>query len=637
MSKPSLPVLRTRFKAQPTFGPLALLVLACAAPLAAQAQSQNLAPVVIVGNREPTSLDRIVGDVVVIDSERIRVSSADSLEDLLRREGGIQLSRNGGPGQSAAILLRGMGASSTLVLVDGVRIGSATLGQVDFSGISLADIERIEILRGPGSSLYGADAVGGVVQIITRRGAGAPRVTAHAAVGELRSGTADVSIGGSQDRLDYAASLARESSRGISAIKPGDQFGLYNPDRDGYARTNLQLRGGYTIAPGQRLGLSVVESLLRAQYDSAEFAPPTFTADASPDFRNRFETRVASLDYRGVMAPSWTTTVQVSDQSDDLLSGGHELSRFKTRRQQVTWQNAWRPADGQQLLGAIEQLDEAVEATPYTSSPRRRTAGLVLGYTGAFGATRVQADVRHDRNSVYGSVSTGKLGLALDLQPGLTVRAVAGTAFRAPAFNDLYFPGYGVATLGPEHSRSVEAGLQWRSGDASAAATVYRNRVRDLIAFEADRRFCPADPSYDFGCARNVDRATLQGATLTAAHRLGAIALRATLDFLDAKDDATGQRLPRRAAHQEGVNADWTGGAWTAGVAWLRVGARPDSGATLPAYQVVDLQARYRLTPHWQAEAQLLNAFDRRYEPVRDYQALGRQGWIGVRYDGLGL
>ena len=138
----------------------------------------NLAPVVVTGTREPTALDRVVGDVVVIDAARIRDSGADSLEDLLRREGGIQLSRNGAPGQSAALLIRGLGASSTLVLIDGVRVGSATLGQFDFAGLGLAGIERIEILRGPASSLYGPDAVGGVVQIITRRGAGEPRLAA---------------------------------------------------------------------------------------------------------------------------------------------------------------------------------------------------------------------------------------------------------------------------------------------------------------------------------------------------------------------------------------------------------------------------------------------------------------------------
>jgi len=177
----------------------------------------------------------------------------------------------------------------------------------------------------------------------------------------------------------------------------------------------------------------------------------------------------------------------------------------------------------------------------------------------------------------------------------------------------------------------------WSKGDSSASATLYRNRVRDLIGFESDRSFCPADPAYDFGCARNIGRARLQGASLAAAHRLGAWTLRANLELLDAKDETTGQRLARRAAHQESVAADHAAGAWSFGVALLDVGARPDAGAQLGAYQTIDLQARGRLSNQWRVEAKLLNAADRRIEPVRDYQGLGRQAWIGLRYSGAGV
>ena len=604
---------------------------------ALHAGAQTLAPVVVTGTREPTPLDRVVGDVVVIDADRIRASGADSLEDLLRREGGIQLSRNGAPGQSAGVLLRGSSASSTLVLIDGVRVGSATLGQTDLSALGLAQIERIEILRGPGSSLYGADAVGGVVQIVTRRGAGEPHVTAHAAAGELRSSALDASVDGAQGRFDYAVSASREASRGISAIKPGDAFGLFNPDRDGYLRRNFQMRGGYALAPEHRVGLSVVENRVDAQFDGAEFPPPTFMQDASPNFRNHLVTRAVALDYRGVLTREWTMSAQASRQLDDLVSGGNEPSRFITRRDQLTWQLAWKPSEGQQWLGAVEQLDETAEATGFPGVPRRRNSALVLGWTGRSGPFKAQVDARHDRNSVFGSVDTGKLGLALEVGAGVTLRAVAGTAFRAPTFNDLYFPGFGVPTIAPERSRSLEAGLQWRDSRSAAALTVYRNRVRDLIAFEPDRSFCPTDPAYDFGCARNIGRATLQGATLTAEHRIGAYDLRAAIDLLDARNDLSGDRLPRRAAHQETLSAARSVGAWSTELAWLRVGARPDSGAQLPAYQVVDLQARWRFTPNWRVEAKLLNAFDHRYEAARDYPALGRQAWLGLRYDGRGL
>ena len=616
--------------------PAAAVLMAMAAwPLVSSSQTQRLEPVVVTGTREPTPLDWLVADVVVIDSQRIRDSNADSIEDLLRREGGIQLSRNGGPGQSASVLLRGTSASHTVVLVDGVRIGSATLGQTDLSAISLAQIERIEILRGPGSSLYGADAVGGVVQIITRRGSGAPQFAAHAAVGSYASSEADAFASGATQGFDYAASVSREASDGVSAVKPGDTFGLFNPDRDGFKRSSIQLRGGFSFAPGQRIGASIVDSRLRSQYDGAEYNPPTFAPDPSPDFRIRFDTRVGSIDYRGALSSQWTTSLQLAEQRDDLVSGGTSFSRYLTERKQVTWQNAWTPAAGQQVVGALEHVDETVTA-PFPA-PQRHNSAAVLGYTAQLGANKLQADWRHDHNSVYGNVSTGKLGWRFDVQKDLSLRAVAGTAFRAPTFNDLYFPGFGVPTIRPEHSRSVEVGVAWKNSVSSAGATLYRNDLRDMIGYQPDRTFCPADPSYDFGCAANVSRARLQGATLTASHRIGAIGVHGTVDFLDAKDRSTGQRLARRAAHQETFAIDWTSGPWTFDASVLDVGARPEGGVRLAGYQLLDLKARYRITPNWQAEAKLLNATDRRYEPAHDYQSLGRQAWVGIRYAGGGL
>jgi len=614
----------------------AWLCVACIGPSdLVFAQTTNLGPVVITGSREPVPLGRLVGDIAVIDADRIRASTADSIEELLRREGGIQLSRTGGPGQSAGVLLRGTAASGTVVLVDGVRIGSASLGQTDLSAISLAQIERIEILRGPGSSLYGADAVGGVVQIITRRGKGLTETAAHAALGGYRSSEADASASGSSGAFDYAATLSRESSEGVSALKPGDQFGSFNPDRDGFKRTSASARAGFTFAPGHRVGFDILDSRLRSQFDSAEFNPPTFAPDPSPDFRNRFNTRVSALDYRGVFSPQWTASAQVAKQIDSLESGGTTFDRFETGRHQLTGQVAWTPVAGHQLMAAAEELEETVTAAALAGAPKRRNHALVLGYTGVFAGHKLQADFRHDHNSAFGDVNTGKLGWGVDLTPAWSLRAVAGTAFHAPTFNDLYFPDFGVSTIRPERSRSIEFGANWRQGDSAASITLYRNQVRDMIGFEPVRANCP--PGYSFGCAANLTRARLQGATLTGSQRIGSFALHATVDFLDAKNEATGKRLVRRAAHQETLGADWSEGPWTVGATLLDVGERPEGGATLAGYQTLDLQARYKVASRWRIEAKLLNAFDRQYEPARDYQALGRQLWIGLRYDSTGL
>jgi vitamin B12 transporter len=599
------------------------------------AQTTTLAPVMVTGSREPAPINRLVGDVSVIDAEHIRASTADSIEELLQREGGIQVSRNGGAGQSAGVMLRGSSASSTVVLIDGVRIGSATLGQTDLSGISLAQIERIEILRGPASSLYGADAVGGVVQIITRRGKGPVDVAVHAAIGAYASSELDVFVSGSSGAFDYAATLSHEASDGVSALKPGDKNGYFNPDRDGFKRSSAQFRGGFIFAPGHRVGISMIDSRLRSQFDSADFDPSTNKLDPTPDFRNRFDTRVTSLDYRGAISTEWTMSVQASKQIDRLESGGTTFAGFDTSRQQLTWQAAWAPVAGQQFVAASERLDETVAADALAGAPKRRNDAVVLGYSGAFAGHKLQADVRHDHNSAFGNVDTGKLGWGFDLTPTLSLRAVAGTAFRAPSFNDLYFSGFGVATIRPERSQSVEVGANWRDGDSTAGITLYRNRVRDLIGYEPLAANCP--PGFTDGCAANVSRARLQGATLNASQRVGAFSLRATVDFLDAKDDITGKRLARRAAHQETLGVDWSSGQWIIGATVVDVGARPDGAATLDAYQTLDLQARYKATLHCQIEAKLLNATNRQYEPAHDYQSFGRQAWIGVRYSSVGL
>lgn len=618
------------------FSTLAAALFA-ASTLTVQAQTR-LPLVTVIASREPLPIDQVTSDVVVIDEQRIRDSTADSMEDLLRREAGVQLSRSGGPGHAAGILLRGTSSSSTLVLVDGVRVGSATLAQVAFESMAPAQVERIEVLRGPGSSLYGADAVGGVVMITTKSGEGPASLTGHAAFGEYGSRKGDIGIGGAHSGFDYAASISGERSHGVSTLRPGDRFGNYNPDRDGYNRRTVHARLGYMLAPGHRVAVSVIDMRLDSQYDASEFGgPPDYAQDPSPNFRTRLDTQVASLKYDGVINPLWTTRLQLALNEDKSVDGAHFPERFVTRRNQYSWQNVLTLAARQQVVAVVERLEERAESSAFSSSKQRNNDSLGLGYAGQFGAQLLSADVRHDDNSVYGNSTTGRLGYGYELGHGLTARALVGTTFRAPSFNDLFYAGYGVTKIRPERGRSAEIGMNWRHGDSHASLTLYRNRIRQLINYEPDRGFCPADPSYDFGCARNVDRARLQGATLSAGHRIGAFGLRASVDLLNAKDERTNARLNRRAKHQETLDADYQLDAWTLGATLVTVGNRPDGGKRLGGYSTLDLQARWKFTPHWQLEAKVLNVTDRDVEPARDYRSPGRQAWLGVRYSGISL
>ncbi len=590
--------------------------------------------IVVTGAREPVAADQVAGDVVVIDRATIAASTADSLADLLRREAGLQLSRNGGPGQTSGLLIRGASSGQTVLLVDGVRVGSATLGTPSLDGIALSQIDHIEVLRGPGSSLYGADAVGGVIQVFTRRGAGAAQLDASVGIGGYGSRSSSVGASGSTGRWDLAASAAHEGSVGVSALRPGDLYGNYNPDRDGYHLGSAQARIGWRPVDGQRIGLVLLRSRLDSQYDSSEYLAPNYTQDNTPNFRTALDSQVSALDWRGALASGWTGSARVSRDVDDSTSGGSVFEHYRTTRDHAGAQLAWTAGPLGQWIAAVEHSVERAATSSYLADVERRNTAFVLALDGKSGVASWQADLRRDDSSDFGGVTTGRLGGNVAFAPGWRLRALAGTTFRAPSFNDLYYPGYGVATLQPERGRSIEIGLDWQGAGRSAAVTVYRNLVRDLIGYEPDRSLCPADPAYDYGCARNTGRAALQGATLSAAQTLGAWQLRAQVDFLQARDRDTGARLPRRAAHQATLAADWTGGPWSAGASLLDVGARPDAGTALPAETTLDLKAGWRVAPHWQLQARLLNATNRDLQPASGYQGLGRQAWLLLRFDG---
>ncbi len=613
---------------------VAAALMACVCAAWAQAQPATAETVVVTGSREPQSAQRLAADVVLINAETLGRSTADSLADLLRREAGVQLSRSGGPGQSTGVLLRGASSQQTLLLVDGVRVGSATLGSSAFEALGLAQIDRIEVLRGPGASLYGADAVGGVVQVFTKAGSGPLQVEGRAAVGGLGGREISAGVRGAAGAFDYAASLATERSTGVSALRPGDQFGNFNPDRDGHRLDTSHLRLGWKPLAGQQVGLTLLQTRLNSQYDGSEFLAPNFDQDNRADFRTRLRTEVLALDWRGELAAGWLGSAKASRSVDDAKNGGTETDSFRTTREQLSAQLAWQTQGLGQLVAALESKNERATSSSYLKPAQRRTQAVVGEWTGTAGDWAWQLDARRDDSSDYGAITSGRAGGSLALSAGWRLRALGGTTFRAPSFNDLLFPNYGVATLRPERGRSVEVGLNWRGEGGQASATVFNNQVRDLIGYESDRSRCPPDPGYDFGCAANINRARLRGVSLAGAQRVGDWSLSAQWDVLQARDQQSGARLPRRAAHQATLGVDWQASDWTLGANILRVGARPDGGITLVAEHTLNLSARWQLASHWQLQAKLLNASNARIEPARDYQGLPRQAWLVLKWDG---
>lgn len=317
---------------------LASLALALAAP-AVHADSgdsgDSAATVLVTASRSPQPLADVISDSVVIGAEQIAASGADSIVDLLQRQRGIEIARNGGAGTSASVFIRGANSNQNIVLVDGVRIGSSTTGAANWSAIPLSASDHIEIVYGPLSAMYGTDAVGGVIQIFTRTGQGAPTLTASAGYGSDNTRALDASVAGAtagEHRFSYAISAGREKSDSFSATRQGSSF--YNADRDGYDKTSVAAQLRFELATGYEVGAVLLHSTLDSQYDGG----------AGPyDVRSEAQLSNGAVFGRAHVTPHWTSMLQYAQSRDNGANYGSATasgySRIDSTQRDLSWQN----------------------------------------------------------------------------------------------------------------------------------------------------------------------------------------------------------------------------------------------------------------------------------------------------------
>lgn len=572
------------------------------------------AAVIVTATRQPARASELLSDVSVITREDIERAGQTTLEQLLARQPGVETTANGGPGTNSALFLRGAYTKQSIVLIDGLRVGSASSGEAAFARIPLAQIERIEILRGPASSLYGADAIGGVIQIFTRRGDGAPRFDASLGYGSYRTTDASAGVSGGSDVLSYSLRGGYFETAGFNAIaNPANAS--YNPDRDGYRNANF---GGSVVvrpAAGHEFGVDLLHSQGVSRYDGAQDNKNDQTLDAYSAYtRNRF-TR------------DWTSTLRLGRSSDDSTSRANGIagSVFHTVQDQIAWQNDVRLPLGRALF-AVEHLKQDLKSTTAYATTERTIRSLLAGWNGSLGSHRLQFNLRRDRNSQFGGKNTGFAGYGYQFDDAWRAHVSYGTAFRAPNFNELYFPNTfgalfaGNPNLKPEFARNREAGIDWERGAHRFSAVYFNNRVSDMIV------------GYPLV---NVGTATLSGTSFSYAGAAGAWSGGATLDLQRPRDDSTGKRLIRRADEQFKAHLSYAGGAWNLGGEWQLVGLRYEDTANtqrLGGYGLVNLVADYRLDREWVLFARANNLFDKRYETAKDYAVAGSSLFVGVRY-----
>ncbi|HET8877644.1 MAG TPA: TonB-dependent receptor [Casimicrobiaceae bacterium] len=582
-----------------------------------------LDPIVVTASRSPQRLLDLVADVTVIDADEIARGGAQGLVALLSRQPGVEIIQNGGPGATSGVFLRGANAAQTLVLIDGMRVASASSGAAALEAIPVEQIERVEILRGPASSLYGADAIGGVIQVFTRRGPGGTGgIAANASIGygtfDTWSGAAGLS--GGRGPLHGSVELAGRGSEGFNAIvNPANPS--YDPDRDGYRNASVSAQGSLDAAAGQTLALQYFKSRLDDRFDAGDgFDDRTMTT---------LETwQIASINQ---IARNWASRLSFGDGSDRSVSRtGFGEFPFDTHQRQLAWQNDFTLPQGA-LTAALERREERVGAGAGFPVTGRDTNAITAIYRVDAGANALQANVRHDDSNQFGGKTTGALAWGYRLTPAWRVTASVGTAFKVPTFNDLYFPGFSNPDLRPESSRNVEAGAHWtsRAGEFAwqAHAVAFHQRVDDLIVFQCDA---------SFNCApNNVADATLEGASFYGDVEWRDTLVHASLDLQSPTDTASGLLLPRRARRHGVVSLAQALGRARVSAEIVGSSARFDDAENrrrLGGYGVVNVAVEWTLDASTTLFVRADNVLDHHYELAADFATGGARVFGGMRW-----
>ena len=599
---------------------LASLAMAVATPaVQAQIQAPVLNSVLVTATRTPQAARDIISDTLSIGAEEIARSGAGSITELLQRQRGIEVTRNGGPGTNSSVFLRGSNGNQVIVLIDGVRIGSASSGAAAWNAIPLGAVDHIEVVYGPLSTLYGADAIGGVVQIFTKQGQGSLAVDASVLAGTYgtRSGTAGIS--GGAGAFSYALGAGKERSDGFSATLPASTS--YNADDDGYDRKHANGQLAWQIARGHELGILFLHSDQEADFDSGSKVRAWST--------QKLDT--AAIYSHNRLSDAWQMTTQVAQSRDKSGSFAATASQIDTRQSQFSWQNDIAlGTDSLQLLA--EHRKEEIESNTAALVRERSTTSWAASYNMKRGDHLLAAAARNDDSTQYGSKSTGSLGYGYRITPGLRVNASYGTSFRAPTFNELYYPGYGLPANRPEQGRNREIGIHFEQGGTALGAVAYRNKLTDLLVNTTP---CPL-PGFRFGCAYNVNKATLEGISLSASQQLGnSFTLSANADLQNPQDDGSGKLLVRRAKRHGNVALEYTAGSLSTGAEWQLSSYRFDDTANrnrLGGYGLLNLYAAWEFDRSWTATLRWNNVADKRYELARNYATAGSTVYAGLRY-----
>ncbi len=570
-------------------------------------------------------------DTVVITRQQLEDMGALSLGEVLERRAGIELRATGGPGQPESLFIRGAGPTQTLVLVDGMRVGSSTAGTTAIEAIPLDMIERIEVVKGPLSSLYGSAAAGGVIQIFTRR-KDVPHLFASVGYGTDKERRASTGLDTTDGTNALSLSVGARKVDAPSATNPRSPS--YFPDRDPHENAFATLRASHRMWTGETLALEAFGSRSRTAFDAGP-APD----GGNPNDRSDETVAGVRVTSSAKFAQWWSSRLAIAEGMDRLVYTGSFPSRFETRTDQASWINEMPVNGGTLLLGAETVREKvrpsaAVDAANGFTVDHRQTDSVFGGITRSYEGQRVEASIRRDQEAQFGDRNTGSLSYGFDWPSVARLSATWAHGFRAPTFNDLYGPSYpGFYTpnpgLQPEKSDSSEIsiaslpapGAQWK-------LTGFDNRLDNLIVFSPSAQ-----------TVLNVSRARIRGIEATLDASWLGLAWHGNLTVQRPRNEETGKRLQDRAERFGALDVDRAfGAAWNAGLSLFASGERFDSadgspGSRLPGYAIVDARVRYAIGKQWTAQLTATNLLDKRYESSVGYDAPRRGVFLDLRFE----
>lgn len=578
---------------------------------------------VVTANRVETEAEKLGSSVTVITAADIERQQARTVAEVLRTVPGLSLSNTGGTGRDTAIRIRGAEAYHTKLMVDGVDLSdpSRTQPSYDFGHLLATDIERIEVVRGPQSLLYGGDAVGGVINIITKQAQGAPKVSAMAEAGSLHTYTGAASVSGSQDRLSYAINASRFETDGISAADSRNG----NSERDPYWNNSLTAKLGLRLT--ETWNVEASGRYMRSHVDYDDWT--TQAVDDTDSMRQtersgRIATNVSLFNGRLKNMLAYSVAETERDIDNGNLYWGDRFTSFDGESQKLEYQGTAKLATNHTLVFGAETKEESTTQSDLAADVANN--GYYADYQfSPLHSLYLTVGGRIDDHQSYGTHTTGRTTAAYLVDATATrLHGSYGTGFRAPSLYELYHPTYGNRDLSPEESRGWDTGVEqtFLNGKAMLDVTWFDNRIQDLIQWQS--------AGYT-----NIASTRAQGLeatghwTLTEQWRLTG-----GYTYTESRNNMTGQILARRPKHQGSLGLAWTPLDQLHTEATLRmVGDQYDSatGRTLGGFATADLRVGYDLTEAVELFGRVENLADKSYQEVDSYGSLGRMGFVGVK------